>query len=181
MGTTELLLISTGLAMDAFAVAVCKGLSIKKIDISKPIIVGLWFGIFQALMPTIGYFLGNTFESFISSINHFVAFILLEFIGINMIIETLKKNDSAFEDGVGIKAMFILAIATSIDALTVGITFAFFEIDIFFAALMIGVVTFVLSILGVNIGIIILTLPGLFLFISSTAIPISGYFKSKVS
>ena len=103
-------------------------------------------------MPTIGYFLGNTFESFISSINHFVAFILLEFIGINMIIETLKKNDSAFEDGVGIKAMFILAIATSIDALTVGITFAFFEINIFFAALMIGVVTFVLSTLGVIIG-----------------------------
>lgn len=152
MGTIELLLISLGLAMDAFAVAVCKGLSMKKINVSKPIIVGIWFGFFQALMPTIGYYLGTKFESFITSINHLAAFILLVFIGINMIRESFKEAEDTIKDDLGFKSMFILAIATSIDALTIGITFAFFNINILIAVLMIGVVTFILSVFGVIIG-----------------------------
>lgn len=152
MGTIELLLISLGLAMDAFAGAVCKGLSMKKIDISKPIIIGLWFGIFQALMPLIGYYLGTKFESFITSINHLVAFILLAFIGINMIRECFKEVEDTIKDELSFKSMLILAIATSIDALTIGITFAFFEINILLAVLMIGIVTFILSAIGVIIG-----------------------------
>ena len=109
MGNIELLLISLGLAMDAFAVAVCKGLSMKEINISKPVIVGLWFGIFQGLMPSIGYFLGNKFENVITSINHLVAFALLVFIGINMIKETNKKEEEAIKDDLCLKSMFVLA------------------------------------------------------------------------
>lgn len=152
MGNIELLLISIGLAMDAFAVAVCKGLSMKKINISKPIIVGIWFGVFQALMPAIGYFLGNKFESVITSINHLIAFALLVFIGVNMIRETFKEAEEDIKDDLCLKSMFVLAIATSIDALTIGITFAFFEVNILKAVLMIGIVTFILSFLGVVIG-----------------------------
>lgn len=152
MENMELFLISLGLAMDAFAVAICKGLSMKKMEIKKAITIALWFGIFQALMPAIGYFLGNTFKTFIDSIDNLIAFILLSFIGINMIKESFKKGEKSINNDTGFKSMFILAIATSIDALMVGVTFAFFDINILFAVLMIGIITFCLSFLGVKIG-----------------------------
>lgn len=152
MGNIELFLISLGLAMDAFSVAVCKGLSMKKNDIKKAVIIGLWFGFFQGIMPAFGFYLGNTFEFFIDSIDNLIAFILLSFIGINMVREAFKKDERSINDDISFKCMLILAIATSIDALTVGITFAFFNIDILFATLMIGIVTFILSIFGVRIG-----------------------------
>lgn len=148
----ELILISIGLAMDAFAVSVCKGLSMKKMNFYKAIVIGLWFGIFQAGMPVIGYFLGSSFEDIIEKFDHLIAFILLSFIGGKMIKDIFCKEETNFDDSVGFKIMLILAIATSIDALTVGITFAFLDVDIVFAALSIGIITFILSVLGVKIG-----------------------------
>ena len=125
MGIVEIILIAVGLAMDAFAVSVCKGLSMKKMDWKKAIIIGLYFGIFQGGMPLIGYMLGIGFEESIKFIDHWIAFILLSFIGINMIKEALSKDeDDEVDDKVDFKTMIILAIATSIDALAVGITFA---------------------------------------------------------
>lgn len=152
MGFFELFLIGLGLAMDAFAVSICKGLSLKKLSIKKAIIVGLYFGIFQGGMPLIGYFLGSTFESLITQIDHWVAFLLLLFIGGNMIKESLSKECDISDDKVDFKTMLPLAIATSIDALAVGITFAFLKVNIVVAVLIIGVVTFVLSFVGVILG-----------------------------
>ena len=151
MGIVEVLLISVGVAMDAFAVSICKGLSIKELKLKKMIIIGLYFGIFQAVMPTIGFFLGKSFESFVQSIDHWIAFILLTFIGINMIKEALGKKEEVNDD-IGFKTMIILAIATSIDALAVGITFAFLKANILLSVIIIGVITFVISILGCLIG-----------------------------
>lgn len=121
MGILEIFLISVGLAMDAFAISICKGLSMKKINIKKVIIIAIYFGIFQAIMPLIGYFIGVKFENLITQIDHWVAFILLIFIGINMIIEAFSKNKDIKEedDDISFKTMIILAIATSIDALAV--------------------------------------------------------------
>lgn len=144
------ILIAVGLAMDAFAVAICKGLAIKEIDIKKSIIIGLYFGIFQAGMPLIGYLLGSSFSSLVDKFDHWIAFILLLFIGINMIKES-KENDTK-NSSIDFKTMILLAIATSIDALTVGITFAFFNLNIIFTIIMIGIITFILSIIGVIIG-----------------------------
>lgn len=152
MGTIELLLLSIGLAMDAFAVSICKGISMKKMDWKKACIIGLWFGGFQALMPTIGYFLGNTFESLVTSIDHWIAFALLGFIGGRMIKEALSNKKEENDDDVSFKTMLILAIATSIDALAVGITFAFLEVNIVLAIVLIGIVSFVLSVIGTKIG-----------------------------
>lgn len=152
MGTIELLLLSIGLAMDAFAVSICKGISMKKMDWKKACIIGLWFGGFQALMPTIGYFLGNTFESLVTSIDHWIAFALLGFIGGKMIKEALSNKKEESDDDVSFKTMLILAIATSIDALAVGITFAFLEVNIVLAIVLIGIVSFVLSVIGTKIG-----------------------------
>lgn len=152
MGSMELLLIALGLAMDAFAVAICKGLSMNKMNRKKAIIIGLWFGIFQGGMPVIGYFLGNTFEDFINSIDHLIAFILLVGIGVNMLKEALAEETSNLNDSINFKVMFILAVATSIDALTIGITFAFFDVNIVAAMWMIGSVTFIISVLGVKLG-----------------------------
>jgi len=151
MGIIEIVLISFGLAMDAFAVAVCKGISMKKINILKSIIIGIWFGFFQAIMPIIGFYLGTKFESFINSFSHLIAFILLLIIGANMIREVFKRNEQ-LDDEVGVKAMLVLSIATSIDALTLGITFALFNINIFSTAAIIGVITFILSFIGVLSG-----------------------------
>ena len=137
--------------MDAFAVSICKGLSMKKININKIVIIALYFGIFQAIMPLIGYFLGKGFENFVTQIDHWIAFILLLFIGANMIKDAF--NDSEDEnDDTGFKTMIILAIATSIDALAIGITFAFLGTNIVLATSIIGIVTFVLSAIGVIIG-----------------------------
>lgn len=152
MNFVEVLLIGIGLAMDAFAVSIGKGLSMKKMNWKKAIIVGLYFGIFQGLMPIIGFFLGYSFESLVSQIDHWIAFFLLVAIGMNMIRETLKKDEENRNDSVAFKIMIILAIATSIDALTIGITFAFLQVNILTSALIIGVTTFLISVLGVKIG-----------------------------
>jgi len=152
MGILEMLLIGIGLAMDAFAVSICKGLSMKKIDLKKTCIIGLYFGIFQAGMPIIGYFLGIGFENFVTQIDHWIAFILLGFIGANMIREALSKKEEEVNSDISFKTMIILSIATSIDALAVGITFAFLNVNIMISASIIGVITFILSAIGVVIG-----------------------------
>lgn len=152
MGLTEIILISIGLAMDAFAVAICKGLSMKKMSIKKAIIIGLYFGVFQALMPIIGYFFGATFQNIVTAIDHWIVFVLLSFIGGKMIKESLSCKRGNYNASVDLKAMLVLAIATSIDALAVGITFAFLNVNILLAISSIGIITFMLSIIGVKIG-----------------------------
>ena len=155
MGVGELLLLAVGLSMDAFAVAVCKGLSMDRVTLKRTCIVGLWFGGFQALMPTIGYFLGSTFEAYITAFDHWIAFVLLGLIGANMIKESLSKEEECCECSLAFKAMFAMAVATSIDALAVGITFAFLIQSwgyLILAVGSIGVITFALSSLGVKIG-----------------------------
>lgn len=153
MGIVELLMIAVGLSMDAFAVSVCKGLSMKKITIGKMAVVGLWFGGFQALMPLLGYFLGSTFEQYIKAVDHWVAFVLLALIGGNMIREALSEDDDDGADAsLAFKPMLLMAIATSIDALAVGITFACLSVNIIPAVSFIGTTTFILSAAGVKIG-----------------------------
>lgn len=148
----EILLISIGLAMDAFAVSICKGLSMKKMNWKNAVIIALYFGVFQALMPLIGYFLGMTFESIVTTFDHWVAFALLTLIGGGMIKESFDDEDEKKNDRVDFKTMVVLAIATSIDALAVGITFAFFDVNIVLAVSIIGIITFIISVLGVKIG-----------------------------
>ena len=152
MGIIEILLISIGLGMDSFAVAVCKGLSMTKMKWENACIVGMYFGGFQALMPLIGYLLGISFQNQIVSIDHWIAFILLAAIGINMIKEAISKDNEKQNDSIKFKDMLILAVATSIDALAVGITFAFLKVNIWISITLIGIITFVISILGVKIG-----------------------------
>ena len=153
MGIVELVLIAVGLAMDAFAVSICKGLATPKISVKHMMIAGIWFGGFQALMPLIGYFLGSTFEKYITAFDHWVAFVLLGIIGANMIKEAFSKKEEQESASFGFKSMFIMAIATSIDALAVGITFALLpNVNIIAAVLFIGVVTFLFSAAGVKIG-----------------------------
>lgn len=152
MSLLEIILISIGLAMDAFAVAVCKGLAMKHGSTKKGVIIALYFGIFQALMPFIGYILGIKFEKAIESLDHWIAFILLSAIGINMIKESIKNEENNMDDDVSFKSMFILALATSIDALAVGVTFAFLKVKIIIPLILIGIITFVISFLGVKIG-----------------------------
>lgn len=152
MGVLEILLLGIGLAMDAFAVSICKGLSMKKMNWKNAIIIALYFGIFQAIMPMIGYFLGTTFESFVTTFDHWIAFILLVLIGGNMIKESFDNEDEKKNDKVDFKTMIVLAIATSIDALAVGITFAFFDVNLSLAVSIIGIITFFISIFGVKIG-----------------------------
>ena len=152
MGIGELFLIALGLSMDAFAVAICKGLSMKKIDWKKCGIVGLYFGVFQAGMPLIGYFLGVRFQKYISAVDHWLAFILLGIIGLNMIKEALSGEEECESASLDVKSMIVLAVATSIDALVVGITFAFLKVEIVPAVCLIGAVTFLLSFAGVKVG-----------------------------
>ena len=152
MGIIELIFLSIGLGMDAFAVSICKGISMKKMNWKKAGIIGLYFGGFQAFMPIIGYVLGSSFESFITSIDHWIAFILLGIIGANMIKEAMDHQENNCNDDIGFKTMLVLAIATSIDALAVGITFAFLNVNIGLAILLIGSITFALSVLGTKIG-----------------------------
>ena len=144
-----------GLAMDAFAVSMCKGLAVKKLEWKHMIITGLYFGIFQALMPTIGYFLGTSFEKYISSVDHWVAFILLGIIGVNMIRESMSKCEECDEhkDDFSFKAMFPLAIATSIDALVAGIGFiGAGDLNVPLTIFLVGLITFAASAVGVKIG-----------------------------
>ena len=151
MGFIELFLIAVGLSMDAFAVSVCKGLSVKKVGVKHAALAGLYFGGFQFLMPVIGYLLGFRFESVIETVDHWVAFVLLAFIGGNMIKESFGKAEE-LNDDFGVRTMLLMAVATSIDALAVGITFAFLEVQILPAAGLIGVTTFLLSFAGIYIG-----------------------------
>lgn len=152
MDILSLLILSLGLAMDAFAVAVCKGLAIQKLTWKKSCIVGCWFGGFQALMPAMGYVLGIRLAEKIKSIDHWIAFVLLGLIGINMIREALYGKEEDADDSLAAGKMFVMAVATSIDALAVGITFAFLNVHILSAVLTIGVITFAASVIGVKIG-----------------------------
>lgn len=155
MSLLELFLIAVGLSMDAFAVSICKGLAMKKCTLKKSMLVGLWFGFFQAAMPLIGYILGVQFQDLITAIDHWIAFVLLGFIGGNMIKESLEPECEACSDAdesLDVKTMFGLAVATSIDALAVGVTFAFLRVSIVPAVSFIGICTFLISAIGVKIG-----------------------------
>ena len=149
----ELFVLAVGLSMDAFAVAVCKGLAIGKIQWKHVVIVGLWFGGFQALMPLIGYILGSSFAEYIAAVDHWIAMILLVLIGANMVRESLDKDPEHVNPSLGFKTMLVMAIATSIDALAVGISLAMAgNVNIWVAIALIGVITFTLSGVGVKIG-----------------------------
>lgn len=156
MSFQEIFLIGVGLSMDAFAVALCKGLNMKKVNYVHTVIIALFFGGFQAVMPLLGWFLGKNFESYIKSMDHWIAFALLVYIGGKMAYEAIKGDDedetSAKGDKLDLKELTIMAIATSIDALAVGITFAFLQVSIVSSVTIIGITTFVLSIIGVMIG-----------------------------
>lgn len=152
-----LLFVGIGLSMDAFAVSVCKGLSMRKVNKPQCLVIGLFFGGFQALMPFIGWLLGSRFESYITSIDHWIAFVLLGFIGGKMVVEAIREKEEEVEilqmdPPLHMKELFVLAVATSIDALAVGITFAFLEIPIIEAMAVIGITTFIISVGGVYVG-----------------------------
>lgn len=148
----DIILLGVSLAMDATAVSICKGLSMKKLDKKKTITIALYFGTFQAIMPIIGYLLGISFKEVVESIDHWIAFFLLSVIGINMIRESLSKESESLNDLIDFKTMTPLAIATSIDALAIGITFAFLRVNIIGAVTIIGIITIFLSMIGVFIG-----------------------------
>ncbi len=152
MGFIEILLIGIGLSMDAFAVSICKGLNMQKVNKADAVVIGLFFGSFQAVMPLIGWVIGRQFESYIISFDHWAAFGLLAFLGGKMIIEALKCGDDETAENLDVKELLLMAIATSIDALAVGITFAFLKVNIVGSVLIIGISTFILSFIGVHIG-----------------------------
>ena len=154
MSFIELLLIAIGLSMDAFSVSICKGLTTKKFSWRMALICGLWFGVFQALMPIVGYFLGAQFQEMIEAYDHWIAFGLLFLIGANMIREAVwgKKEEGESNGALDFKTMFLLAIATSIDALAVGVSFACIQVKLWSSVIIIGLTTFVFSVLGVKIG-----------------------------
>ena len=153
MGFFELLSLAVGLSMDAFAVSICKGLSVSTVCPKHMLICGLYFGGFQALMPLIGYLLGVNFRSMIASVDHWIAFVLLSLIGANMLRESFSKDkDENVDASFGVKTMLLMAVATSIDALAVGVTFAFLEVNIVPAVSFIGITTFIFSAAGVLIG-----------------------------
>lgn len=159
MSLVELVFVAIGVSMDAFAVAVCKGLSMKKVTVKKAGIVGLYFGSFQAGMPLIGYLLGVQFRHAITSVDHWIAFLLLSIIGVAMIkeargssCESCSDETNEIDESLGFKKMSVLAIATSIDALAVGVTLAFLDVAIVPAVSFIGIITFSLSMLGVKMG-----------------------------
>lgn len=156
MGFLEIFLLGVGLSMDAFAVAICKGLNMRKVQLQHTFIIALFFGGFQALMPLLGWFLGTQFESYIASFDHWIAFILLAFIGGKMIVEVLRGKEDGDESGcsekLDLKELFVLAVATSIDALAVGISLALLDVNIWVAITIIGITTFLFSVGGVFIG-----------------------------
>ena len=157
MSFFEIFMIGVGLSMDAFAVAICKGLNMRKLDKVQTLVIAFFFGGFQALMPFVGWLLGKQFEAYITSFDHWIAFVLLAFIGGKMIWDVFKgddKDESCCEEGakLDVKELFMLAIATSIDALAVGISFAFLQVNIVSAITLIGCTTFVISAAGVFIG-----------------------------
>ena len=152
MGFIELLLISVGLAMDAFAVSICKGLSVQNVRLKHAGLTALWFGGFQALMPLVGYFLGRSFAGVVTNVDHWIAFGLLALIGLNMIRETIWGDEDDANDDFSIRTMALMAVATSIDALAVGVSFAFIHANIWVASAVIGIVTFALSAAGLYLG-----------------------------
>lgn len=153
MGLLELFILAVGLSMDACAVSICKGLASKKVTFKQMGLAGIWFGGFQALMPLIGYFLGSAFEKYVTAIDHWIAFVLLGAIGINMIKEAFSCEENEANCDFSPKTMFVMAVATSIDALAIGITFALLpDVNIFAAVLFIGIITFVFSAAGVRLG-----------------------------
>ena len=153
MGIAELIILAFGLAMDAFAVSICKGLAMKKTGFKECAIVGLWFGGFQAAMPLIGYFLGKAFEKYITSLDHWIAFILLGLIGAMMIKESFEKDEDEADASLSVKTMVVMAIATSIDALAVGISFGVLpDVNITAAVSLIGIITLALCMVGVKVG-----------------------------
>ena len=153
MSIIEIALIGVGLAMDAFAVSICKGLAMRRMNYKKAIIIAAFFGVFQALMPALGYVLGTTFANKIAAIDHWIAFILLALIGANMIKEALSSDDDECQvDSLRLGVLIMLSIATSIDALAVGITFAFFNVSLLLSVSMIGIITFIICVIGVKVG-----------------------------
>lgn len=152
MGLLELFVIAVGLSMDAFAVSICKGLSVRELKPKHALTVGVYFGGFQMLMPLIGFALGVRFQSFITSIDHWIAFVLLGLIGANMIRESREQDEENLSDSFSFGTMLPLAVATSIDALAVGVTFAFLQVSILPAVCFIGATTFILSCIGIRIG-----------------------------
>lgn len=153
MSIIEIALIGVGLAMDAFAVSICKGLAMRRMNYKKAIIIAAFFGVFQALMPALGYVLGTTFANKIAAIDHWIAFILLALIGANMIKEALSSDDDECQDdSLRLGDLIMLSIATSIDALAVGIIFAFFNVSLLLSVSMIGIITFIICVIGVKVG-----------------------------
>ncbi|MBR2332794.1 MAG: manganese efflux pump [Rikenellaceae bacterium] len=152
MGFLELLIIAVGLAMDAFAVSVCKGLAVGRVRASHALKVGVWFGGFQALMPLVGYALGVSFAQVVEQFDHWIAFVLLSIIGINMIREAREGDSCGSNSDFSWRIMLAMAVATSIDALAVGVSFAFLRVDVVWAVVTIGVITFLLSIVGLLLG-----------------------------
>lgn len=151
MNFVDLLLIGVSLSMDAFAVSICKGLSVRKVTLRHALTCGIWFGVFQAGMPVLGYFLGSQFSSLLNRVGPWVAFILLALIGANMVRESFGEDEEVDND-FSAKAMLPLAVATSIDALAVGVSFAAMQVNIVTAACIIGITTCVLSAIGVKVG-----------------------------
>lgn len=153
MDILELLLIAVGLSMDAFAVSICKGLSVQRLKPRHYLLTGAWFGGFQALMPSIGFLLGSAFDQYINAFDHWIAFVLLAFIGGNMVKESLSGDEECHDDSFSLRTMFLLAVATSIDALAVGVTFALLpDVHILSAVSLIGVTTFLLSAMGLKVS-----------------------------
>jgi len=152
MGVFEIVLVAVGLAMDAFAVSVCKGLALNKVKVKNMLIVGVWFGVFQGLMPLLGFLLSSLFSKYVITFSPYISFALLTLIGINMIRESFSKEEECCDSSLGFKVMLLLAIATSIDAFATGVTFALQEVNIVLAVVLIATITFVISALGVVIG-----------------------------
>ena len=152
MGLWELFVIALGLSMDAFAVSICKGLSVRRCTLKHMLICGLYFGLFQGLMPLIGYVLGSQFESLVTAVAPYIAFALLALIGFNMIREARENDEESVDDDFSMKAMVPLAVATSIDALAIGVSFAFLQVNIVPAVSFIAITTFVCCVFGVKIG-----------------------------
>ena len=148
----ELLVIAVGLSMDAFAVSIAKGLAVREVRLRHLVVTGVWFGGFQALMPVVGYMLGATFSTFVANVDHWIAFVLLGLIGSNMIRGSFCGDDEAHDADFSARKMFPLAVATSIDALAVGVSFAFLGVSIWSAAIVIGITTYLFSAAGVRIG-----------------------------